>query len=169
MGSLLFAAAPASAAPAAAAKTTKADDPYSVFDVQVKAPKTVKRGGKITYRISAVNTGPYQADNYYMGGPLPKGIVSKLRWNGPDGTQCDWDSSGFWCWGPWILEKGDSDWLTITVTLKKGTKGTAKTRLGAIVYDVPTGMEDLNKEELDRVGGFNTWFYAKSVKTKILN
>lgn len=173
-GSLLFAAAPASAAPVAAATSVtakavsaKADDPYSVFSVKVKAPKTVKRGGKITYRISVYNNGPHLADNYYLGGKLPKGIVNKVYFDGPEGVQCDFYSDGFWCWTPYVLEKGESDWLTIEVKLKKGTKGIAKAKVGAEVWDVPTGMGDLNKEEISRLGGVTGWDYTKNVKTRI--
>ncbi|WP_084955920.1 hypothetical protein [Thermoactinospora rubra] len=159
-GVLLFSAAPAQA--------TTADDPYSVMDVVIKAPKKVKAGGKIHYEISAVNTGPHVADYYFLGGKLPKGIVDRLYWDGPKGTKCEWDDSGFWCWGDWVLKKGHEDWLEIDVRLKKSTKGTAVAQLGALVYDIPTGMENLSKEEVDRLGGFDVWFYGKKVKTKIV-
>ncbi|GAA5074633.1 putative repeat protein (TIGR01451 family) [Thermocatellispora tengchongensis] len=173
-GAMLFAAsAPASAAPvkvAAPAKavTAVADDPYSVFKVSVKAPAKVKAGGKITYSISAKNTGPYVADAYYIGGKLPKGIVGTVYYNGPKGTQCAWDESGFWCWGDWALEVGETDALKIHVKLKKSTKGHARAQLGVIAYDVPTGAENLSKEELDRIGGIKGWLFAKNVKTKIV-
>ncbi|MEV0582920.1 hypothetical protein [Nonomuraea sp. NPDC050310] len=170
-GGLLFTAAPAAAAApvtttAVVAKT--ADDPYSVFDVKVRAPKAVKAGGTIKYRISAVNTGPHHADYYYIGGQLPKGLTGKIKAWGPDGTACTSDSTGFWCWGPYALDKGYEDWLIIEIKLSKRVKGVATAKLGALVYDIPTGMEKLNKEEIDRLGGVNSWFYGKSVKTKIV-
>lgn len=166
-GAMVLPAAPAMAAAPAATTTVKADDPYSVMKVVAKAPKTVKRGGKITYKIDITNQGPYQADYYWIGGILPKGIKGKIQYSAPKGTQCEFDSLGFWCWGSWVLEKDDSDWLDITVTLKSTTKGIAKAQLGAIVYDVPTGMENIDKEEIDRLG-FNKWFYGKKVSTKIV-
>ncbi|MFI6481340.1 hypothetical protein ACIBH1_25645 [Nonomuraea sp. NPDC050663] len=161
--SALFVSTPASAA-------TTADDPYSVMDVTVKGPKTVKAGKTYKYTIDAYNEGPHVADYYYLGGTLPKGTdLKKLRYSGPKGTQCAMaDSRNILCWGPWVLEKGDADWLTLHIQLKKGTKGTATAKLGAIVYDIPTGMTDLPKDEIDRLGGFNSWFYGKTVKSKIV-
>ncbi|MFI6535371.1 hypothetical protein ACIBHY_23190 [Nonomuraea sp. NPDC050547] len=170
-GAMILPAVPAAAGTATTTTTVAAkasDQPYSIMKVGVRAPKTVKRGGKIQYRIDVLNTGPHQADYYWVGGKLPKGIVNGLRYNGPKGTQCDWDPTGFWCWGPWELEKGDKDWLDIQVTLKKGTRGTATAQLGALVYDIPIGMENMDKEEIDRIGGFKSWFYGKKVKTKIV-
>ncbi|SEL51534.1 DUF11 domain-containing protein [Nonomuraea pusilla] len=155
------------AAPASASTATKADDPYSVLAVSVKAPKIVKRGGKITYKLTVTNKGPYDADYYWVGGVLPKGIKDRVNYRVPKGTECDFRGRDFWCWGPWVLEKGDSDWLNLTVALKPTTKGVAKAELGAIVWDVPTGMENLDKEEIDRLG-FKKWFYNKPVNTKIV-
>src|SRR5687768_5529313 len=88
-GSMLFATGPASAAPAVAAKTVTAEapDPYSTFVTSVKAPKKVKAGGKITYKIAVKNLGPHQADRYWLGGKLPKGIVDKLYWDADEGTE----------------------------------------------------------------------------------
>ncbi|NRQ31358.1 hypothetical protein HII36_05830 [Nonomuraea sp. NN258] len=156
------------AASAVTAAAVQAEDPYSEFAVSVKAPKAVKAGRKITYKIDVENLGPHQADRYWLGGRLPKGIKSTVTWRAEEDTECFFDREGFWCWGPWVLEKGDTDWLDITVTLKPGTKGTVTATLGADVYDVPTGMENLDKEEIDRLGGFQTWFFAKKVKTKIV-
>lgn len=162
-GSALLVSAPASASVAA-------DDPYSVFKTSVKGPKTVKAGKRFTYTIEALNTGPHVADYYYLGGKLPKGTdLKKLRFSGPEGTQCAMaDHQTILCWGPWVLQKGDDDWLALHIQLKKGTKGTATAQLGAIVYDIPTGMTDLPKDEIDRLGGFNSWFYGKKVKSKIV-
>ncbi|MFI6502318.1 hypothetical protein [Nonomuraea typhae] len=163
-GALILPAVPASATTAVKAS---ADEPYSVMKTTITAPKTVKRGGKISYRIKVLNTGPHQADAYWLGGKLPKGITGKIYYGGPKGTKCETDTVEFWCWGPWELEKGDVDWIGIEVTLKKNTKGVATAELGALVYDVPIGMENLDKEEIDRIGGFKRWFYGKKVKTKI--
>jgi uncharacterized repeat protein (TIGR01451 family) len=173
-GAMLLGAAPATAATtttaAAPAQATivKADDPFSVFQVKVKAPAKVRAGGKITYSITAKNTGPHQADYYFLGGKLPKGTVDRLYYGGIKGAECAWDDSGFWCWSPKVLEVGDSARLNIQVKLKKTTKGTATARLGVIAYDVPTGAENLSKEELDRIGGVQGWLFDKKVKTKIV-
>ncbi|NRQ31359.1 hypothetical protein HII36_05835 [Nonomuraea sp. NN258] len=162
-GALAIPAAPA----AAAAPAAKLDDPFSVMAVSVKGPKKVMAGDKIRYNLKITNTGPHTADYYWVGGILPKGIKSKVYYNAPKGTQCEYSSRQFWCWGPWVLEKGDSDWLTIHLALNKSTRGTATAELGAIVWDVPTGMENLDREEIDRLG-FKKWFFSKKIKTKIV-
>src|SRR4051812_20403327 len=78
-GAAFFATAPASASASvttasASAATATAGQPYSKFYVVAKGPKKVKAGSKITYGIGAVNTGPYLADTFFVGGKLPKGI-----------------------------------------------------------------------------------------------
>ncbi len=167
-GATFLAAAPASAAPASVkTAATKADDPYSKFGIIVKAPKKVRAGGKITYTIAAVNHGPYTADFYYLGGKLPKGIYGSVSYKGTKGTKCSFYSDGFWCWGPYALEVDDYDFLQITVKLKKGTKGTAVARLGALSADIPTGAENLNKERWKELG-IKSYYWWKTVKTKIV-
>ncbi|RCG30328.1 hypothetical protein DQ384_16470 [Sphaerisporangium album] len=189
-GALLLAATPASAAPVGpatrassvtttspltavstgtATTTTKAadDDAYSTFSVQVTGPKKAKPGGEITYRIKGLNKGPWTADDYYFGGTLPKGIRGTVYFDGPKGTKCGFFPDGFWCWPPYVLEKGEDSWLTITVRLKKGTKGTVAAKLGVNSWDWPTGSENLSREELKKIG-IKSWYFTKSVKTKIV-
>ncbi|GGK98890.1 hypothetical protein Sme01_60060 [Sphaerisporangium melleum] len=170
-GALLFTATPASAAPAAgtateSAATTAADKPYSSFAVTVTGPKKVKRGGTLVYRIKAVNKGPYTADSYYLGGLLPKGRTGTVYYDAPKGTECDFYPDGFWCWSPYELEEGESDWLTIEVKLKKSVKGSVSAKLGVNTFDLPTGAEDLNRSELARLD-VKDWYFTKTVKTKV--
>jgi uncharacterized repeat protein (TIGR01451 family) len=164
-GGMLF-APPAHASPA---KTAQADEPWSVFKVAVVAPAKVKAGGKITYRIAIENRGPEKADYFYLGGLLPKGITGRIHYKAREGTECGGEGRQIWCWTPYEMEKYDTEWLQVTVQLKKGTKGTATARLGAQSWNVPTGTADLSKEELDRIGDkFPVWFFAKTAKTKIV-
>ncbi|MEU9887271.1 hypothetical protein [Sphaerisporangium sp. NPDC051011] len=187
-GALLLAATPASAEPVTRASratsatphsflsaastgtattTAKtADDAYSSFSVQVTGPKKAKRGGEITYRIKGLNKGPWTADDFYLGGTLPKGIRGTVYFDGPKGTKCGFYYDGFWCWPPHVLEKGEDSWLTITVRLKKSTKGTVAAKLGVNSWDWPTGSENLSREELKKIG-IKSWYFTKSVKTKI--
>ncbi|MGW4638263.1 hypothetical protein ACWEN6_07035 [Sphaerisporangium sp. NPDC004334] len=175
-GALLLAATPASAAPASATTAsgatahtsarTSAAEPYSSFAVTVKGPKKIKRGGTIVYSIKAVNKGPWVADAYFLGGTLPKGRTGTVYFDGPKGTECDFYPDGFWCWSPYELEKGDHDWLTIEVKLKKSVKGNVTAKLGVNSFDVPTGAEDLSRAELDRIG-VKSWYFTKKATTKV--
>ncbi|GAA3662174.1 hypothetical protein GCM10022224_027370 [Nonomuraea antimicrobica] len=90
-----------------------------------------------------------------------------LRWGGPKGTKCTWEDRWFWCWGPLRLEKGDTDWLNFQVTLKPGTKGTATAKVGVMSFDVDQGMENMDEEELERLGikGYN---WLKTARTTIV-
>ncbi|GAA0362748.1 hypothetical protein GCM10009530_10470 [Microbispora corallina] len=165
-GATFFAAAPASAAPATVkSATTKADDPYSVFKVKLRYPTKAKVNRKITYKLDVVNSGPYDANYYWLGGTLPKG-VKKVWYTGSKGTQCDWSGRSIICWNPYILEVDDSDFVDITVQFKKGYTGKASARLGAIVFDVPTGAEDLDRRALKALG-YKSWFYSKAATTRI--
>ncbi|PZG18854.1 hypothetical protein C1I98_38220 [Spongiactinospora gelatinilytica] len=150
------------------AAATAADKPYSSFKVALAATKKAKAGGTITYSIKATNVGPHTADAYFIGGRLPKGISGKVTYWAPDGTKCDWDDTGFWCWGDWVLKVGETDSLKLQFKLKKSVKGTASGKLGVLSYDVPHGAEDLSKEELDRIGGIKGWDFTRTVKTKIV-
>ncbi|WP_248962352.1 hypothetical protein [Sphaerisporangium perillae] len=170
---LLFAATPASAAaPASGAVTNSVtsvkttDDPYSSFSVTVTGTKKIKRGGTITYHIKGLNKGPWTADDFYLGGVLPKGVSGTVYYDGPKGVKCDFFPDGFWCWPPYVLEKGEDSWLTIQVKLKKSVKGSVTAKLGVNSWDWPTGSEDLSRDELKRLG-INSWYYTKKVKTKI--
>ncbi|MCT9932502.1 DUF11 domain-containing protein [Planotetraspora sp. A-T 1434] len=166
-GATFFAAAPASAAPASVKTVaTKADDPYSVFKVKVRVPKVAKVNRKLTYKIDVTNTGPFDANYYWLGGTLPKG-VKKLWFSGPKGTECDYAGRTIVCWTPYVLEVDDSDYLDITVQFKKGYTGKATAKLGAIVFDVPTGAEDLDRRALKELG-YKSWFYSRTVTTKIV-
>ncbi|MBP2707260.1 hypothetical protein JOL79_26100 [Microbispora sp. RL4-1S] len=166
-GAAFFAAAPAQAAPASVkAVAAKASDPYSVFKVKLRAPSKAKVNRKITYKLDVVNSGPFDANYYWLGGTLPKG-VTKVWYRGAKGTQCDFEGRTVICWNPYILEVGDSDWLDLTVQFKKGLTGRATAKLGAIVFDVPTGAEDLDRRALKELG-YKSWFYAKSATTRIV-
>jgi hypothetical protein len=142
--------------------------PYSSFKISVKYSSRTKRSGKITYSVQAKNLGPHYADYYWMGGEVPKGVVPKLRWGGPKGTKCTWEGRWFWCWGPLRLEKGKTDWLKFQVTLKKGTKGVAKARVGVMSFDVDQGMENIDEEELKRLG-IKGYYWLKTAKTRIVS
>ncbi|MEU8383858.1 hypothetical protein [Streptosporangium sp. NPDC048865] len=160
-GGMLLAAPASAQAPAAAVKA----EPYSTFAVTVSAPKKVKANGKITYRIKAVNKGPHQADFFYMGGLLPKGSKATAVF-GPKGTTCDTYDDGFWCWGPDIIEVGDHETMAITVKLGKKSGRTAQAILGVDSYDIPTGAENLSRDELERMG-IKSWYFVKKVKTSV--
>lgn len=153
------------AAPSAVTKATA--KPYANFKISVSYDKRTKRSGKIIYKIRAKNLGPYSADYFWIGGQVPKGVKPRLRWGADKGTECTWEGRWFWCWTPNVLEKGESEWLNFQVTLKSGTKGTAVAKLGIIAYDVPQGAENIDKEELQRIG-IDGWTWLKTVKTKIV-
>ncbi|MFI7701818.1 hypothetical protein [Nonomuraea sp. NPDC049480] len=155
--------APTSTTTAATARMA----PYSNFRISVKHTTRAKRGGKIAYSIKATNLGPHYADYYWLGGEVPKGIVTTLNWEGPKGTECEWEDRWFWCWSPFELEKGETDWLNFQVTLKKGTKGTATARLGVLSFDVDQGMDDMSEAELERLG-VKGYHWLKKVKTTIV-
>ncbi|MGS2642580.1 hypothetical protein [Streptosporangium sp. LJ11] len=159
-------AAPSSAASAQAPAAAVKAEPYSTFAVTVSAPKKVKAGGKITYKIKAVNKGPHQADYFFTGGLLPKGskVVSI---SAPKGTSCDNYDDGLWCWSPDIVEVDDYEAIAITVKLGKKSGRTAQAILGVDAYDVPTGAENLSRDELERMG-IKSWYFVKKVKTSIV-
>ncbi|MEV0228500.1 hypothetical protein [Nonomuraea sp. NPDC050786] len=161
-GALLVPAVPASA-------TTVADRPFSVFDVKVKASKTVKAGGKIYYSIVATNKGPYDADYWFVGGQFPKGVDLKriMYTTSVKKTECGLEGRAFWCDLPVVLEKGDSIKMTFEAKLKKGATGTQEATIGVISYDVQTGMDNMSKEELERLG-VPEHGYGKTVKTKVV-
>ena len=118
-------------------------------------------------RITAVNRGPHNADAYYIGGMLPKNTVA-AAWDGPKGTECDWyDDGTFFCETPHYLEVDDYDVLSITATLKKGTRGVQTAVLGVETYDRPTGAETLTKEEFEELN-IKGWLFMKKVKTRIV-
>jgi hypothetical protein len=176
--SIAFTTSAAAAAAGATGTTTAAatkarataDDPYSVFKIsKVKYTKKVKPGGWLKYSFTATNTGPFEADYYWIGATLPKGIDPKgtLYWVGPKGTTCSWKDREFWCWTPHILKAGSSDTLSFWLRLSKKAKGTQVAKLGAINYDVPHGAEDLNKDRLKDLG-IKGWIYSRTVKTSVI-
>ncbi|HEX4817912.1 MAG TPA: hypothetical protein VFV66_34655 [Nonomuraea sp.] len=166
-GALLIPAVPASATAATAASA--AADPYSAFTVSVKAPAKAKPGSKIKYTIVATNKGPHYADSWFIGGEFPKGVdVKNIRYRANHAIlQCGLVSArAFYCPPTQIIKVGDSVSITFYAQLKKNAKGTQKATLGIVSYNVDQGMENMSKEELDRLGtpGFG---FAKSVKTKV--
>ncbi|SEG74987.1 conserved repeat domain-containing protein [Nonomuraea solani] len=167
-GALLLPAVPASATTVTNTAAVL-DDPFSVFKVSVKAPKTAKAGGNLTYKISAVNTGPHSADAWFVGGEFPKGVdLKKIRYaSSVAKTECFGEGRAFFCYAPKVLEKGDGVTLAFYTKLKKNAKGAQKATLGIISYDVQQGMEDMSKEELDRLG-IPVNGYPKSVTTKVV-
>ncbi|MFI6321412.1 hypothetical protein ACIBG8_28000 [Nonomuraea sp. NPDC050556] len=172
-GSLLFAAAPASAAPAVATKAVTAQsDPYSSFDVQVKAPKTAKAGGKVRYSVVATNAGPYEATagTWFVGGTFPKGLdLKKTSYRASvAGTECSLVDRELFCLFPATVKKGEYVSIVFEGRFKKNAKGTQKAILGVASYNVDTGMENLSKEELDRLG-IPGYAFAKLVKTRIVH
>ena len=170
-GALLLPAVPASASAAAVTAKTAAvmDDPFAVFDVKVKAPKTAKAGGRVNYSIHATNTGPFSADSYFVGGEFPKSVdLRKIRYRTSVAkTECFLEGRAFFCFLPKVLEKGDSITMIFETRLKKSAKGTQKATLGVVSYDVQQGMDNMSKEELDRLG-VPEHGYAKTVKTKVV-
>jgi uncharacterized repeat protein (TIGR01451 family) len=170
-GALLVPAVPASAAaPVAATAAVSAADPYSAFDVKLRAPKTVKAGGKIKYTIVATNKGPHYADAWFLGGEFPKGVdVKRIRYDtNHSKMRCSLVSArAFYCPPTEVIEVGDSVAITFYATLKKTAKGAQKATLGIVSYNVDQGMEDMSKEELDRLGipGFG---FSKTVTTKVV-
>ncbi|WP_433249707.1 hypothetical protein ACQPYK_02865 [Streptosporangium sp. CA-135522] len=165
-GTMLL-ATPASAAPtkAPAAAVKKADDPYSSFDIRVLAPSKVRTGGKISYTIQATNKGPHLADSFFIGGVLPKGSRI-IQAYGPKDAECDSYKDGFWCWYPDALKVDDKAAIRIVVKLDKSSKRTATAVLGVDTVDLPTGAENLSRDEFERMG-FKRWYFVKKVKTKI--
>lgn len=143
-------------------------DPFSRFKVSVRYDKSTKRAGKITYYIKAKNLGPYAADYFGVGGQLPKGVKPTLRWGGPKGTQCVWQGQIFLCVPKYQVPVGGTTWLKFQLTLKSNTKGTAKGRVGVIAYDLPTGAENIDQEELARIGGLKGHLFMKPTTTKIV-
>ncbi|GAA2377810.1 hypothetical protein [Nonomuraea africana] len=167
----LAAAAPAVAAVAPATSSpvvaVAKKDPFSKFTVSVKYTKATKRGGKITYYIKAKNRGPYDADYFGIGGFVPKGVVPTLKWGGPKGTKCVWQGQVFLCMPRYQVPVGGTTWLNFQLTLKKNTKGLAKAKLGVVAYDLPTGAENLDQEELARLG-LKGHLFMKNTTTKIV-
>jgi uncharacterized repeat protein (TIGR01451 family) len=176
-GALVVPAVPASATTTTVAQTQKVlDDPFAVFDIQLKGSKTVRPGGTIKYSITATNTGPYSADAWFVGGQFPKGVdLRKIRYSGPKGTVCFLDGRALYCSVPYVLEKDDWVRLTFDAKLKKNAMGTQKATLGVVTYDVQQGMWDQEKgtwalaqEEMERLG-IPEHGYAKTVKTRIVH
>lgn len=173
-GSLLLAATPASAATTAVATSASASvqaDPYSVFNVKVKGPKTAKAGGKIRYTIVATNEGPYEATGgtWFVGGQFPKGMdLKRIKFStSVDDTQCGLTGRDFFCVLPATVKMGEYISMGFEGKLKKNAKGTQKAILGVVSYNVDTGMENLSKEELDRLG-IPGYGFVKTVKTKVV-
>ncbi|MEV0582925.1 hypothetical protein [Nonomuraea sp. NPDC050310] len=169
LGVSLIAAPLAVFTPAAQAEAASGRPPYSKFKISVKYDTQTKRGGKITYLLKAKNLGPYYANWYWVGAKVPKGVEPRLTWTGPKSSKCTWEGEWFWCWGPYALDVGDTDWLQFQLKLKKTTKGVATARVGVLSFDVPNGAENVDKEELDRIGeSFDRHYDLKTTHTKII-
>jgi hypothetical protein len=168
-GAALAIAAGALLLPAVPASATTAPEPFSSFDVTVKAPKTAKPGGKLNYTVTAVNEGPHYADAYLLGGEFPKGVdLRKVMFRSSvEDTECELDGRAIYCFVPAIVEKGEAISITFETKLTKAAKGTQTARLGVISYNVDQGMENMSKEELDRLG-IPGYAFAKTVKTKVV-
>ncbi|MFE3452026.1 hypothetical protein ACFXJ8_24205 [Nonomuraea sp. NPDC059194] len=175
-GALIFSAAPVAAAPTAPAATvvaakSAAADPFSVFDVKLTATKKAKRGGKIRYTITAVNTGPHEATagTWFVGGLFPKGVdLRKITYRtSVDDTACELIKRELFCVLPATVKKGESIAMVFDGRLTKKASGSQKAVLGVVSYNVETGMENLSKEELDRLGvpGFG---FVKQATTKVV-
>ncbi|UBU13819.1 DUF11 domain-containing protein [Nonomuraea gerenzanensis] len=159
-GALLLSATPASA--------TTAAEPYSSFDVKVKASKTVKPGGEITYTIKATNKGPHYADSWFVGGQFPKGVdLRRIEYWAEKGTQCALDGRAFYCVLPRVVEVDEAITMRFEAKVTKKAKGTQTATLGVVTYNVDQGMENMSKEELDRLG-IPEYAFAKTVKTKVV-
>ncbi|TYB53817.1 hypothetical protein FXF51_49095 [Nonomuraea sp. PA05] len=166
-GALLLPAVPASATATATAASTAAE-PFSTFDVKVKASKTVKPGGKITYTINAVNKGPHYADSWFVGGQFPKGVdLRKIQYWAEKDTECFLDGRAFYCFIPRVVEVGEAVSMKFVAKTTKKAKGTQTATLGVVTYNVDQGMENMSKEELDRLG-IPEYAFAKTVKTKVV-
>jgi uncharacterized repeat protein (TIGR01451 family) len=169
-GALTIPGAPASATTSTVAQTsTVLDEPFSVFDINLKASKTAKPGGTIHYKLVAGNVGPYDANAWFVGGQFPKGVdLKKISYSGaPKGTDCFLEGRALYCLVPYILKKGYQVTITFDAKLKKNAKGTQAAKLGVVSYDVQTGMEDMSKEEFERLG-VPEHGYVKTAKTKIV-
>ncbi|MEV0830654.1 hypothetical protein [Nonomuraea rubra] len=165
-GALLLPAVPAAATTTVTAAT--AADPFSAFDVTVKATKKVKPGGKITYTIRAVNKGPHYADSWFVGGEFPKGVdLRNISYWAEKGTQCALDGRAFYCVLPRVVEVDEAISMKFVAKTTKKAKGTQTATLGVVTYNVDQGMENMSKEELDRLG-IPEFAFAKTVKTKVV-
>ncbi|MFJ2028338.1 hypothetical protein [Streptosporangium sp. NPDC087985] len=171
-GTMLF-AAPASAATAQASVTVakKVDEPFSTFAVKATASKTVRPGGKIAYSIKATNTGPYTSDagSYFVVAYVPKHVDINGKggsYRGPKKAGCITEEQLVVCLVDKNLKLGDSVSFNFEFKVKKGAKGTLKTALGVLAYDVPTGAETLSRDELERLG-VKSWFFGKQHSTKV--
>ncbi|MBB6556495.1 DUF11 domain-containing protein [Nonomuraea rubra] len=167
-GALLLPAVPAAATTTVTTAATAAVEPFSTFDVKVKASKTVKAGGKITYTIHAVNKGPHYADSWFVGGEFPKGVdLRRIEYWAEKGTECFLDGRAFYCFIPRVVEKDEAVSMRFVAKTTKKAKGTQTATLGVVTYNVDQGMENMSKEELDRLG-VPEFAFAKTVKTKVV-
>jgi hypothetical protein len=170
-GTMLLAGT-ALAAPTKAPVTAvqKADDPFSTFTIQASASKTVRPGKKIAYTIKATNAGPYISDAgaYYIAAEVPKGVVLSGKWTyrGPDESECISDGQLLVCIVDKDLKVKESVSFKFEFKVAKTAKGTLKSYLGVLAYDVPTGAENLSRDELERLG-VKSWFFGKEHRTSV--
>nr|WP_062340513.1 DUF11 domain-containing protein [Herbidospora sakaeratensis] len=162
-------AAAALVAPAAASATT-ADDPWSLFKVtKLSYTKKAKPGGYVTYTFHVTNTGPHAADYFDVGGLLPKDVdlKKKIVYGAGDDLKCFLDGRHFLCPNDFILDVGDSTWVSIRFQLKKTAKSTQTGKVGAFVYDIPAGAENLDRARL-REQNLKGWEMMRTVKTAVV-
>ncbi|MEV0582919.1 hypothetical protein [Nonomuraea sp. NPDC050310] len=173
----LFLTPAASAATTAApvAAQTAADEPYAAFDTTVSGSKTVRRGGTLRLSIKGVNAGPHNADVWFVYAALPPAADLGKRVyfrSSVKGSACvpneDIDGNkGVLCILPRDLKKGQGFSLSVDVRVKKTAKGTLKSGMYVISYNVDTGMEDLSQAELERLG-VPGYLFGKEIKTKVV-
>lgn len=172
----LIAPAAASATTATTTSTTsvtatKAADPWSLFKItSLSYTKKAKPGGYVTYGFKVTNTGPYKADIFELGGVLPKDADLKKRIGYSTDNRdlrCYIDGRQFFCPNVSILEVGDTAYMTLRFQLKKTAKGTQAGKVGAWVYDIPAGAEDLDRARL-REQNLKGWEMMRPVKTSVV-
>ncbi|WP_170990832.1 DUF11 domain-containing protein [Herbidospora galbida] len=156
-------------APASASATT-ADDPWSLFKItKLSYTKKAKPGGYVTYTFQVTNNGPHAADYFDVGGVLPKHVdlKKKISYGSGDELKCYLDGRNFFCPNDFILEVGDSTWVSLRFQLKKTAKGTQTGKVGAWVYDIPAGAENLDRARL-REQNLKGWEMMRTVKTAVV-
>ncbi|WP_459800860.1 hypothetical protein [Herbidospora sp. RD11066] len=168
----LIAPASASATTASTSATaTKAADPWSVFKISsLSYTKKAKPGGYVTYRFRVTNTGPYKADIFELGGVLPKDtdLKKKIGYSTDNrDMRCYIDGRQFFCPNVSILEVGDEAYMTLRFQLKKTAKGTQAGKVGAWVYDIPAGAENLDRARL-REQNLKGWEMMRPTKTTVV-
>ncbi|MEV6868618.1 hypothetical protein AB0M44_47555 [Streptosporangium subroseum] len=146
--------------------------PFSTFKVKATATKQVQPGGKIVYKVVGTNAGPYNlgARHYNVVFQLPKGLDAfKVKSFGPKEEDACAPEKGFvYCTVNKPIPVGSSISYRFEVKAGSEAKGTLKAILGVMSFDVPTGMQDMNEKEAERIGGIPTWGFGDTVTTKVV-